>query len=96
MKENVLSVLEVDDFIANKLLKSNCCVLLETFKVSTFDYEFPQNTRMGYSMGQIKYDKCDKCGKDSVLFIRVNDHGEMFTKGICKECSNEFYIKEKY
>lgn len=86
MKDKVIKILEVDEENANKLLKTENCILLGVSNKSTRNEECPNETEFLYSIGQIEYGECPIC-KAKTLEYNIN-YGE---NSIDVRCLNKNY-----
>ena len=74
-KEDVITILEVNQENANKLLKTGNCILLGVATISTENEECPTETEFLYSIGQIEYHKCNLCNDNTMIYKydEIND-----------------------
>lgn len=87
MSEKIYKIFEVDDYLANKLLKTGNCVVLATGVVSNENEECPTETRFMYSIGQSKLEDCPICssqrGEHETVEYSVSNNGIEASK-VCR------------
>ncbi|QNU66722.1 hypothetical protein EHE19_018075 [Ruminiclostridium herbifermentans] len=86
----IIRIIEADDNEANQLLESGLCQFIDTYKKSTHDYEFPQDTYMVYCIGQNKYGVCSECNENMVKYVKEKWSNKIRRK--CKACGAEEYL----
>lgn len=91
MEDKVIKILEVDEEKANKLLKTDNCILLGVANKSTESEECPNETEFLYSIGQISYGECPLCNAKTLEY--TFNHGEDCIDAICLNGNYQSYLK---
>jgi hypothetical protein len=95
--QNVIKVIETDDWNANKLLKTDCFMLLGTHKESTNNPDCTEETKMVYSIGQVKLGACSLCQNkgeyNSVEYSVENENGRIEVTKKCRICNSSNVLR---